>query len=531
MSTVHLEIGTEHKLGSVSPAEKPVRGLTHKAYLNGFASLLDTVVKGGVMAFVTPLLVASLGSSMFGVWQILGRLVTYMHPADGRPTQALKWVIASRQGVDDAESKRRYVGSALGVWLLFLPLLIAVSVGLVFAAPYVTQVSPELYFPVRIACTLLAVNFLLMQLVSLPDAVLRGMNLGYKRMGLQAGLSIVGGLFTLSVLYLGGGLIGLAGAQVILAGITGVLFLLAVKKFVPWFGIVRPRWGEVRSFFKLSIWWSAWTVVNKFLKASDILILGLIASSSAVTIYTLTGFASVTLLSVVTILLHAIAPGLGGVIGQQHFARAAALRAEMMTLSWLMLTAFGSTILIWNRSFVSLWVGAEHYAGFWTNLLIVLMAVQLIFIRNDTYVIDLTLQLREKVVMGVVAVVISITLSAALIPRLGIAGLCLGMIAGRLSLTIAYPFVIRKRFGPVAKPRWLQTARLALTMLFMFGASAYLGNILDAANWSNFVLNAGVSFGLALVVALVAGLAADARRTLAGRLLLLRTLFTSRETR
>ena len=527
MSTVQLEIGTEPKLDSAS--EKPVRGLTHKAYLNGFASLLDTVVKGGVVAVVTPLLVTSLGSSSFGVWQILGRLVTYMHPADGRPTQALKWVIASRQAVDDDDSKRRYVGSAISVWLLFLPLLVAVSAGLVWVAPYVTQVSPELYFTVRITCALLAVNFLLMQLVSLPDAVLRGMNLGYKRLGLQAGLSVVGGVFTVAALYLGTGLIGLAGAQVVLASLTGLLFLLAVKRFVPWFGIVRPTWTEVRSFLKLSVWWSAWTVVNKFLKASDILILGAIVSSSAVTIYTLTGFACITLLSVVTIVLHAIAPGLGGVIGQQHYERAAALRVEMMTLSWLMLTSIGSIILIWNRSFVSLWVGAEHYAGVWANLLIVLMAVQLIFIRNDTYVIDLTLELREKVVMGVVAVVISITLSAALIPQWGIAGLCVGMITGRLALTIAYPFVIRKRLGPGPKASWQRTARPALTMLFMFGASVYLGQILDAVNWSDFVLKVGVSFGLAVVVALVAGLAAESRRSLAGRLLLLRTLFTSRE--
>ena len=34
------------------------------------------------------------------------------------------------------------------------------------------------------------------------------------------------------------------------------------------------------------------------------------------------------------------------------------------------------------------------------NLLVVLMIVQLIFIRNDSYIIDLMLQLREKVCDG-----------------------------------------------------------------------------------------------------------------------------------
>ena len=76
-----------------------------------FASLLDAVVKGGVLAVVTPMVVNGLGSSLFGVWQILGRLITYVHAADGRPTQALKWVIANQQVVDDDEAKRRMLAA------------------------------------------------------------------------------------------------------------------------------------------------------------------------------------------------------------------------------------------------------------------------------------------------------------------------------------------------------------------------------------------------------------------------------------
>ncbi|HEV2762137.1 MAG TPA: hypothetical protein VGV38_04005, partial [Pyrinomonadaceae bacterium] len=195
---------------SASARAKPAKGLTRKAYLNAFASLLDHAVKGGVMALVTPVLVAGLGSSLYGVWQMLSRLVTYMQAADGRPTQALKWVIANRQVVDDAETKRRHVGSALGVWLLFLPVLVCLSAALVWGAPYVTKVPAELHATVRLTAALLVVNFLLTNLVVLPEAVLRGMNLGYRRMGLQASLSVVGGALAVGALYAGGGLAGLA---------------------------------------------------------------------------------------------------------------------------------------------------------------------------------------------------------------------------------------------------------------------------------------------------------------------------------
>jgi O-antigen/teichoic acid export membrane protein len=528
IATVSLDIARGNDDGNVIQTAKARKPLTHKAYLNGFSSLLDTAVKGGVMAVVTPMIVAGLGSSLFGVWQILGRLITYMHAADGRPTQALKWVIANRQEIDDDETKRRHVGSAMGVWVLFLPVLALMSAGLVYISPYITKVPAEQFTSIRITCALLVVSFLLIQLISLPEAVLRGMNLGYKRLGLQASLNIVGGALTIGALYIGSGMIGLAAAQTILTAITGIFFLFVVKKYVSWYGVARPTFVEVRSFLKLSFWWFLWTMVQKFLIGSDILVLGLVASTSLVASYTLTGFASMTLLSLVTIVLGAVAPGLGGVIGRKEFDRITALRLEMISSSWLLLCALGSTILLWNRSFINLWVGETHYAGLWTNLLIVLMIVQLIFIRNDAYVIDLLLQMREKVLMGIVAAVVSIGLSAFLIPRFGIAGLCAGMIVGRLALTISYPFVIHKHLGRSWQPGIGHAVRPAAAMLIMFTASAYLGEFLLVENWLVWFLCAAVSFSLALGLAVVAGLNAEVRGLLKVRVRLLRTLFASR---
>ena len=359
----------------------------------------------------------------------------------------------------------------------------------------------------------------------MPEAVLRGMNLGYKRMGLQAGLNLVGGGLTVGALYLGAGLIGLAAADAILSAITCLLFLLVVKKYVAWFGVARPTFAEIRSFLKLSVWWLAWTTIHKFIMASDLLILGVVASTSAVATYSLTGFASITLLTLVTTMIGAVMPGLGSVVGQKQYERAAALRVEMMAASWLLLAAIGSTILLWNRSFVYLWVGKEHYAGVWPNLLIVVMVVQLIFIRNDAYVIDLTLQLREKVLMGALAAIVSIALSATLIPRLGITGLCLGMLAGRMALTISYPLIIRKRFASSGRLQLGPVARPAVTMILLFAVSAYVGQMVVADHWLIWAVCAGLSFAVATGIALMAGLRRDLRNSLKGRLSMVRTLF------
>ena len=528
MATASVDISGAAHVGELSPERKPAKGLTQKAYLNAFSTLLDYAAKVVVLSIVTPILLAVLGRSLFGVWQMLSRLVTYMQAADGRPTQALKWVIANRQAVDDDDEKRRHVGSALGVWLIFLPFIASVGIVLVWIAPLVTKVPIEMYATVRFTFALLVINFLLTNLVALPESVLRGMNLGYKRMGLQAGLTVVGGALTVGALYTDSGLIGLAGAQIILMALTGVLFWLVVKKYVPWFGIARPRLQEVKSFLKLSIWWFAWTTINRLLTASDIIILGIVASTTDVTTYALTSYAALTLIHIISMLVGSVTPGLGGVIGQKQFERAAALRGEMMRVSWLMLTATGATILLWNRSFTHLWVGGDNYAGFWPNLLIVMAMVQLVFIRNDAFVIDLTLQLREKVIMGGVAALLSIILSALLIPSWGITGLCAGLIVGRMLLTISYPLIVNKHLEQHSRLSLKSLVRPGLTMILIFTGAGYLGERLLMDNWIIWLACAGSSFGIAMMLALFAGLSADTRRPLLKRLKMVRSLRPAR---
>ena len=233
------------------PAAVPPRArgrsasLTRSATLTAVASLLDYGAKVVVGLLLTPLLVSGLGRSLFGVWTMLQQLVVYMNATDGRPTEALRLVISSKQADDDVSRKRRYVGAALLVWLMFLPVIAAIGAALVWLAPTITKVSPELVTPVRLTCVLLVLSFVAATLASIPESVLRGMNLGYKRMGWQTGLNLIeGGLMAAAVVF-GLGLAGLGVAQIITAAVTGLCFWILVRKYVPTFGVARPAKPEV----------------------------------------------------------------------------------------------------------------------------------------------------------------------------------------------------------------------------------------------------------------------------------------------
>jgi O-antigen/teichoic acid export membrane protein len=496
---------------------QPAPRLTQRAYLNAVAALLDYASDLGVSFIVTPILIAGLGNTFFGVWQILDRLVDYMSAADGRPTQALKWVIANNQTTDDHAVNRRAIGSAIGVWFLFLPVLTVVGAIIVWLSPAITKVAPDAYPLVRITCALLALNFLLAGLATLAESVLRGMNQGYRRMGLMAGLHVVSGLLMAGAIYFGFGLIGVAASQLVVTVLTGLLFWLVVRKYITWFGIERPTMPEVWRFLRFSGWFFGWTLVNRILLASDVVILGFILSASVVTVFSVTGFPAQTIVSVIALVVGAITPGLGGIIGQKQFQKAIVVRNEIMAYSWLLATSIGTTILLWNRSFINLWVGDEQYGGAYINLLIVLISVQLIFIRNDAFIIDLTLNLSRKVILGAVAALISVVLAVILTASMGMIGICLGLIGGRLILTVSYPIIVNSFLGISKKTQLVHLLRPCLIMILMFALSSYISEYIIVKSWVAWFIYVSLTFGAASLIGFVVGLSRTQRSQLLTR--------------
>ncbi len=492
-------------------AAAPGVTLTQRASLNVIASLLDYSAKVAVGLVVVPILVGGLGRSLYGVWEMLGRLVGYMSAGDGRPTLALRLVVSNLQASPDDAAKRRYVGGALVVWLLFLPLIVAGGVVLIWLAPTITKTAPAFAAGVRLTAALLAVSLVFGNLASLPESVLRGMNLGYKRMGLQAALEVVGGALMALGIYVGLGMAGAAGAQIVFAMLMGLCFWWVVRKYVPWFGVARPTRAEVRGLLSLSLWYSVGEALAKLQLASDVIILGMVLSPAAVTAYVLTGYAARMCVNVHVLAAGGAIPGIGGVIGVQQYVKAVGLRNELLALTWLFVTSVGATILLWNRTFLSLWVGADNYAGVWINLLLVVAMAQTAFVRSDAYVIDASLQPRQRVMVSAVATALTIALAALLATRFGMVGLCAGMVAGRLTQSVAYPRLVHASLGAGSRPSLRATARPALVMLLLFAGAAYLGDRILMRHWVGWTAGVAATCTVVLGLALVTGLPPDAR--------------------
>jgi O-antigen/teichoic acid export membrane protein len=425
-------------------------------------------------------------------------------------------VIARRRTATDDEEKRRYVGSAVVVWVLFLPLLVTLGGLLAWWAPAWLGTSAAVASSVRLTAALLVAYVILAGLADVPQAVIEGENLRYKRMALSTVLVLVGGGLTALAVRLDTGLIGVAVANLAYPLLSGVLFLNIVRTYAPWFRVVLPSRSEVRGFLGISCWFLLWRLVNLLLMASDVIVLGKLGSVEQVSTYTLTKYSPETLISMIAIVVYGISPGLGGIIGSGDLPKAARVRGEIMAGTWLLATAIGATIVVWNQAFVGLWVGAEHYAGAVPTLLIMLTVVQLVLIRNDANVIDLSLDLRTKVLLGALSAGTSSALAAVLVGSfgLGVPGLCAGFLAGRSILSLGYPWLV----GRLLKiPTWSQVRRVprpAIATVALFGAALLVAGQVQATSWSGLIVAASATFAAASALALWAGLSAAQRRQL-----------------
>ncbi len=477
--------------------------LTKRASLNSIAAGIEFITRLGVAFFVNPILVAGLGDFAYGVWQVLGRLMGYMSAAGGRPSQALKWSIANRQSSPDLEEKRRQVGSSLVVALIFLPILVPIGFVTAWFVPGWLDSPPDMVWPIRLATVLLVTNLVVLNFVGVPRSVLDGENLGYRRMGFSALLVIVGGGLMILAVKTETGLPGVAAAMLVTTILTGATYFFIVKSFVPWFGLNRPTGSETRWFLGLSWWFLGWRLVGQVLRSGDIVVLGIADSPELVSVYTLTRYVPEALVTMVMMIVIGAAPGLGSLIGAGNISKSASVRAEIMAFTWVLATVAGVGILLWNRSFVGLWVGEEFYAGELANLLIVILVIQFVFLRNDAHIIDLTLDLKKKVLLGALAAVLAVALAAGFVIVLdgGIVGLCAGFLMGRGLLSILYPRLVGRILKIGLADQLRQSVRPAIASAILFGLALFLGRRLDVDAWVPLI-------GVTIATVFVAGPAA-----------------------
>jgi O-antigen/teichoic acid export membrane protein len=280
-----------------------------------------------------------------------------------------------------------------------------------------------------------------------------------------------------------------------------------------------PSLTQIKYAYRKGFWYFAWSILNFGFSSIDILLLGFFASTTHVAKFAVTYYAIQMITTTISNALGAVLPGIGSLIGRGESHRVQAVRNESILYSWWLAFSIAITILFVNGSFVRLWIDDDVFAGVFENLLIVMMALQMVFLRNDSLIINLALEQKEKVKVTLYSLIVIVVLSALLIPKYGIVGLCLSVMIGRLILNYFYPRIISSFFksqqqgvSAIVRPLgWI-------IVVILMALAVYAGNYIKIEGWFLLMLSAGVLFSLSLAITFLAGFDKSQKESLINRL-------------
>ena len=493
--------------------------LTFTALKNVASALLILFSKIALGLVTAPILVNGLGDLNYGVLQLLSKYFGYLSAADARPTQALKWVVANNQLQENDAEKRKAIACSVRVWLLMLPILMVMGILIIYYVPSLIHSPINSYSVYRLASVIMLLNILLSGIAILPGAVLRGMNLAHKSVSTMLISSILGALLMVLAVVYGFGLIGVVTAYVLQTLLTGLLMLRLLKNNCSWLGMVDVTWKETFSFWKTSIWYSIWAIVSKLNTSSIIVLVGILISAEVVASLSLSSYAASTSLVVFSVIVGAILPGIGSHFASNNYKTIRNVRKELLLLSFLLAAVLGSLVLSLNEAFTTVWVGSERYIGNSVNLVILLNTLMMLYIRNESMLIDITLNVKQKSLIGLVSIALTVLFAIILYKSFSIMGICIAALIGRIPMAIGYSKNLNKELqgnDMKASERVRPFVSLASILLISYFARPIMTHY--AVDWLHLIpIAAGVSM-LTFFIAFYLGCNDSFRKQLIARI-------------
>jgi len=486
--------------------------LQFKAKLNAFSSYINFCILSVLVFFINPYLVNFLGATNFGILKSIQKLMDFASIADGRSSQALKWVIANKKDLSDSE-KQQAIGSSIRVLIFFSPILLLIIGVIVFILPYsIKSLDKDSFEIVRIAGLIGGLNIILNPLFSIPDSILVGINEAHKSTFIKTFWMVISNISMVLVAFFGGGIVGIVSVTLCISVLIGLHTVLLCKKKIHWFGVKKPKKEQVSGFFSLSFWTLLWSFNTRLMLSSEILLLSFFIGAELVTNYTFTTYIYTFALSIALMTTSAAMPGLGNMYGNKNEKVVQKIISIVREINLSIATLFACLILFFNESFVTLWVGNDYYLGTGVNLLIAILMFQLILIRNESQIQDVSLNIRKKVLTGTLGAILGPILSIVLYMLFNnIYAIFYGLILGRIIISLGFPRMVNKQYSIISNYKNIFFSILIISTFFILSKFVPIAN-----SWIVLAFYSIISILVIFVLAYIFILSSDSKKLLLG---------------
>ena len=405
---------------------------TVRAAKTAAVTLVQAFVSLVVGLVSVPILAKSLGREEYGVWLLLGHVISYLSLVDFGNASIAKLKLASPGGEDDRDVKQEVLTTTLLGTVVTTPLValagVAITVGL--ASRYAdNNVSAG---SIVAAAGLLVAAFLTMRLASLPTFALFGGNMEYRSAFGRMLVTTASSVLDIVAALFGFGMVGLACNRLLAQIALGLNLQRAAKRFVPWYGFSRFDWSKLGPLLKQNsvCLFAQWG--NTLVEAVDILVVGVAVGAEAVPVYTITAALPRLLFMLFNQAMSGANAGLVGLFASGDKRRFHFIRTQQEIVTLACLAVVGAVTLAVNRGFVGLWVGPEYFGGGLLTALAVAWYFAVITSRHYCNALSAALDFNRMAKVQVAAGFVGLAAGIVGGHLAGIQGALAGLVAVRL---------------------------------------------------------------------------------------------------
>jgi O-antigen/teichoic acid export membrane protein len=487
------------------------------AILNTAATWGETVVRAIVGFLLNPFTNSILGQQMFGVWQVLGQLNSFMVVGDMRVATTLKWLIAKDRSVKSDRELRIMFSASFFANIILMPIQILAGLFLVWVSPIVSKAEAHEYSSVRIASCLLVGSFVFTQFFFIYDQVLAGMNLAYKTTWVRLIMIFLGSTLSFVVLKFGWGMVGLSIVSLLVSIIGGLLVGWVASKSVNWIGLIPVPKSDILRFIRLTGWFMVGKLIETANASVDVLMLSYFAGPKSVTKYVFCKYIIQLVGIFISGFTNATIVGLGKLLGEKNILQIIAARQKLVLMVTWSVAIAGANICVLNRSFVKIWTGQDYLVGQTEVVLMVLIMFVKIIQDVDGALILLSDDAKCICVTGLKAITVTLSIGCFMIPKYDQFGLLLSLLSGSIFGLIKFKKRLSIIFGKF-EINFLKflLSRNAFVPMFLLIVSAFIGSIVKVNHWFGFVICVPLITLLSVGVALVLCCSNAERRSLLG---------------
>jgi O-antigen/teichoic acid export membrane protein len=238
-------------------------------------------------------------------------------------------------------------------------------------------------------------------------------------------------------------------ANIAALGIVAILAVVRCFRTIPNLCIrwKYASWNLLRSMGRLGIWFSLGALAGIIIENLDRTVAARIISLESVTTLSLTGRVYLLSAGLLAQITNTARPALGQLVGQKDLPSLMAAYRRLFALSTGGALVLGLSLWAGNGSFVSWWVGKQHYGGWALDLALALNLIAHSWVLPNRAVLSANLIVRPQTTSRIVEGALNLGLSVLLARRFGLLGIMISTsIAGGLTSCWYLPWLTARIF-------------------------------------------------------------------------------------